>query len=187
MANYYYFVSSLSLLAYDQVPALTPAAFDAMCQEQLSREDYELVHHSHLAGFNNFDNVKTKNPVLNKWYYWEINLRNELVKLRAQKQNRDAAKYLHQAPYVFGADSIANEAFNQPQPLATEEVLDQARWSLLGDLENGHFFDIEKIIIYALKLQLLDKKRNRTANQGKEFFDHMIATKLTEMKAGEQK
>jgi hypothetical protein len=47
-------------------------------------------------------------------------------------------------------------------------MLDEARWRMLEELCVGHYFDLDFLIIYALKLLILERwQRIRTADGGR--------------------
>jgi hypothetical protein len=41
----------------------------------------------------------------------------------------------------------------------------------LDELESGHYFDIDKILVYALRLQILERKALFDEQKGREMFD----------------
>ncbi|MEW5817058.1 MAG: DUF2764 family protein [Spirochaetota bacterium] len=157
MSQYYYTVSSLPMLLFESESTIGIERFIETCKETLTGRDFELLNRTQ---FTISEHIVAKNEVLNNWYAWETALRNELVKLRAQKIGVEAAAYHVPGPDVLGAAEIAREAFNQESPLLGENVLNRARWKVLDDLEVGHYFDIEKLIVYYLRLQLLQRKSN---------------------------
>ncbi|MFW5685010.1 MAG: DUF2764 family protein, partial [Spirochaetota bacterium] len=64
----------------------------------------------------------------------------------------------------------AREAFSHDSPLSGEDALDRARWRFLDDLEAGHYFDLDRVVIYFLKLQLLARRRLFTRTRGEERY-----------------
>ena len=55
-------------------------------------------------------------------------------------------------------------------------VLLRHRWSLLDDFEVGHYFDIERLIIYYLKLQILWRKQQFNREDGTNVFERTYNT-----------
>jgi len=97
---------------------------------------------------------------------WEMSLRNDLVRLRAGKQNLDADEYCREAEPVYGTARIAAEAFMMDSPLKAELYLDKCRWLRIDELASGHLFDIEFIRSYRMKLLILERRSGFNAEFG---------------------
>jgi hypothetical protein len=95
--------------------------------------------------------------------------------LRGKKKGVEAEAYLVDSPWITTAQQLAREAFGQESPLQAEELLNRARWSYLDELEVGHYFDIEKILVYALRLQILARKALFEEDKGVEMFQKVYA------------
>ena len=102
---------------------------------------------------------------------WERCLRNELVKLRAQKKGIDVHSHFRGEESYRGLEDTAREAFQAESPLAAEEILARARWRFIEEIETGHHFDLDRLITYYLKLQLLERKNGMTPDTGKAKFE----------------
>ena len=173
MANqYYYTVSSLPMLMWDSDKFMTESEFLYACESTVAEKDFETLKASLLIPVQG---AVVTNPVLRSWYDWENTLRSELVKLRAAKKGTDAEKYISDNPGEAGVVEIAREAFNQASPLDGEKILDQARWDYLDMLEAGHMFDIGKLIIYYLKLQLLNRRAVLNKDKGQQEYEKIYA------------
>jgi hypothetical protein len=96
--------------------------------------------------------------VLQKWRYFDINLRNELARVRAARKKVDPLKYLrhdeYSEPQII---HIAALSLRNPSIFEAERALDLERWRLLDELSFGHYFDFDALIIYALKLLILER------------------------------
>jgi len=164
--QYYYTIASLPLLKSDSIPPLDIDDLYYTCRGNIHDSDFSLLKTISLepgdAGRVDF---------LQKWYGWETSLRNELVRLRSQKRNTDTEKHLREGDVYPGLSDLAREAFSQDSPLTAEEILNRARWSKLEELEVGHYFDMVKLMVYALKLQLLQRQNRFTDKLGREKFD----------------
>jgi len=96
--------------------------------------------------------------VLKKWFDYERQLRNELVKIRASRKHIDPERYIRGDEYSPAAISrLAIGAHRNPSILEGERMQDQARWQALSELSFGHYFDLDFLVIYALKLLILEK------------------------------
>ena len=173
MANqYYYTVSSLPMLMWDSDKFMTESEFLYACESTVAEKDFETLKAALLIPVQG---AAVTIPVLKSWYDWENTLRSELVKLRAAKKGTDAEKYISDNPGEAGVVEIAREAFNQNSPLDGEKILDQARWDYLDMLEAGHMFDIGKLIIYYLKLQLLNRRAVLNKDKGQQEYEKIYA------------
>lgn len=155
MSEYYYLIASLPAIGYDSEKTITIDAFLATCSEQLKSGDMEILKN---AGIRNLEDTDTTCRSLYKWREWEKNLRNQLAELRSRRKGLDPDQYKRKCREFIDLKEFSQNVFNQESPLAAEEMLNKARWSYLDDLEFGHYFDMDRLVIYYLKLQLLVRK-----------------------------
>ena len=150
-----------------------------LCAENLSVSD--------LNALMRIDEVDDQTPSggrLKRWFDWNLSLRVELAIFRAQKlgQDIDGDQGVEK---VSGTEEIAREAFNQESPLTGEEVLERARWGILEELEVGHYFDLQKLMVYGLKISILERKAQFDIDSGLENFKRIYSA-VTDAKIGEQ-
>jgi hypothetical protein len=176
LAQYYYLVASLPLLFYDSENVPSHEDFLVTCRQHISPGHYRLLV---ATSATDLQTTPASCKTLRLWRQWEISLRNELVRLRAKKQGREAEAYLVESPGVLDPQTIAREAFAQESPLQAEDTLNRGRWSFLDQLEVGHYFDIEKILIYALRLQVLARKALFDEEKGRKMFDKVYSEIIT--------
>jgi len=182
LRQYYFTVASLPMLRYNETPGITLDEFSGLCAQWLQHRDLQLVLN---AGLNDLGAKDPSSPVLESWQRWETSLRNELVKLRAQKKGMDPQRYLRSYLFMTRMPETVQEAAGMSNPLDSEMHLNRIRWNYLEELEVGHHFDPEKLVIYSLKLQLLERQRAMERRQGEERF-HQIYSQIEEtFKTGE--
>jgi hypothetical protein len=172
LAQYYYLVASFPLLFYDTERITSRREFLDLCGQHISPRHYQLLSSTSTT------DLRPTTPscgILDLWREWETSLRNELVRLRAKKRGTEAEAYLVDSPWIINAQQIAREAFGQESPLQAEDTLNRARWSYLDELEVGHYFDIEKVLVYALRLQILERKALFDKEKGREMFEKIYA------------
>lgn len=165
MGEYYYTVASLPMLTLNQEPPITVDYFLDTCSYTMSDSDFDTLSKSVSTPGD-----KAVHPIVEAWYNWERSLRNELVKMRAQKTNMDSEKYLREGESTTGVFDAAREAFAAANPKIAEEILNSARWRFLDELEASHNFDLTKLIVYYLKLQVAERKRIMTDVNGKKIY-----------------
>jgi hypothetical protein len=135
-----------------------PFSFDKfiqLCQDLIPEDDIKIIQ----AAYEDKDYAhKVVQPTLRKWYIFEIALRNELVKIRANKTHRDPLKYIRYTDDIEPIISrIAVNISRAPLIIEAERMLDQARWQMLDDFAIGHYFDLDYLIVYAYQLLILER------------------------------
>jgi hypothetical protein len=139
--------------------------FFSTCAELISPEDLLTLKNS------------LKDEGDSRYHDFETALRNELVRIRAQRKRLDAAKFLRRDGYADQWIShMAAGAYRNPSVIDAEKILDLERWRFLDELSIGHYFDIEVLMIYARKLSILEKwERVRIADSGKLLEEALTA------------
>ena len=154
MTNFYpYLISSLPMLHFGARPPFSFTRFLEICRDKISAEDFGLIELAQ-EGYA----YKGAQPTLKKWAVLETGLRNELVKIRASRKHLDPSKYIRDEEYA--GVHIAHVAMQAQRSLAileAERILDQERWRVLDELAVGHYFDLDALIVYALKLFILER------------------------------
>src|SRR3989338_3123305 len=164
-AYYTYFIATLPTLSFREKPPFSYAEFLNKGREFISEEDLATL--KKIPSWGEYAPKDTPSDVLKRWYDFDILLRNALVKLRAARKHQAADKYLRPpqeeiSPY---AAHIALSAHKNSSLLEAEIYLDEARWRFLDDLSFGHYFDRDFLIVYGLKLLILERwERIKTLN-----------------------
>ncbi|MFH1782598.1 MAG: DUF2764 family protein [Candidatus Omnitrophota bacterium] len=157
--KYYYLVSSLPFLEFGTKPPFSYSGFLKLCEGQLSEEDLN----------------SDTNLTLIEWKKFERNLKNELVKVRAEKRSVDAINFI-QGEHYPDPDTMhmAHWAINQDDILDTEASLDRFRWEKLEELKKGHYFDIDILIIYALQIKILERWNIIDSQDGVKILKELV-------------
>ena len=159
MDKYYYLTASLPLLKFTEAPLITREDFIAEAEKWLSGEDFFILS---KVDINNFLQDYKYTPLLKEYKEFEYSTREELALFRtARRQNIE---------YKMRKDlsGIIQEDIN---PLEIERKLLLLRWNFLEEQEIGHFFDLDFLIIYYLKLQILERLASFNKEKGKERFE----------------
>jgi len=176
MANYYaYFVSSLPGLRFGSKPPFPLNRLIDMAAGLLSDGDTEIL--KTISDGDTFS-WKTTRPIIRKWQAFETALRNELVRIRAARMRVDPLKYMrHENETDIAINHMAINAYRAPNILESERMLDEARWRVLDELVSGHYFDLDVVLAYALKLSILEKwERIRSADKTLLLENAMLPT-----------
>lgn len=171
--NYYYLLPSLPTLFFGHSPPFSGKELLELCEPLLEKKAFSYLSTSRLYGF---DEKALRPYIREKWLQWETSLRNELVILRAKKQKRKKPDDLRRYEFRKETKEIAQKAFLATSPEIAEEMLNRARWQCLDSLEYGHYFDLERLTIYYLKLQLLEKIYAVEPTIGKTKTDAFLLT-----------
>lgn len=154
-AYYPYLVASLPALSFNGTLPFSAAEFLEKCRGLIPGEDVAWLgkiaareESIYLAG----------QPTLKRYLAFDRALRNELVKARAGRKKLEPQKYLRQDGYASPwLSHVAMQALRNPSLLEAEESLDLERWHKLDELEAGHYFDLDYLIIYLFKLLILER------------------------------
>jgi hypothetical protein len=171
MGEYYYIVASLPLLRWGEAPPITHHEFLEVCDSQLGRGEREQIQWARLDP-EEIPMEKRLHPLLLQWAAFENTIRNELVRLRAEKTGRSGEEFLHREP---GFNSTAfrkvKAAAEHPSPYEAEIHLLRIRWEFLSGWEVGHTFDLTALIRYCLQLQILERMSLFDARRGHELLE----------------
>ncbi len=174
MSQYYFLVASLPLLNYEQRDAIEPSDFLELLADHLTGSDFRLVASATIDPPQ--EELSSPNPTLQAWIAYERGLRNALVRLRAGRRSVEPGHYLrpdergdHGDGSAYITDA-AREAMGHESPLSGEDALDRARWFSLDELEVGHYFDLDRIAIHYLRLQILARRRRFDRREGEARF-----------------
>ena len=168
MAEYYYTSASLPMVSFEQAPPVTAEYFLETCKYTLKDADYKILISALLL-----PEAGSDFPAVSKWRSWETTLRNELARLRAQNTGFDADEFIKECDFMTGAYSAAKDALSAADPAAGEYLLDKARWTFLDELELGHHFDLTKLVVYYLKLQIAERRSAMTKENGEKKYEEL--------------
>lgn len=161
---------------WEEKPLLTELSWE----DQLLGEYYE-----HARG--------TKNEFLAAWFEFNLNLHNILAAQICRKYNWDIKSA------VIGNNEVAQALRNsnardyglsgtlddlsQLMALADEEDLlereqkiESLKWTWLEEHSFFHYFSVEKLLSYLLKLQIIERRMELQKEKGQEKFDSVIGS-----------
>jgi hypothetical protein len=151
---YPYLVASLPMLHFGMKPPFSFEGFLEACRGFIPDGDYLLL--STLPQPEEYSREGTHHRLVQKWIGFDTALRNELARVRAGRRHLEPTAYLR--PDEYGGPSLGPgvlAAAAQASPLDAERALDEMRWKALDDLATGHYLDLELLLTYACKLQIL--------------------------------
>lgn len=168
--EFYYLISSLPMLTFGERPPLGSAEFLSSCRNSLDEGAW-----NRLSAVSVMPGGEPCCTVDRGWQAWETHLRNTLVTSRAGQLGLDPNPHRRPEQDVFPGDRRqVEEISGQANPLDRERALDRLRWQRLDDLAVGHEFDFNALVIYRLRLILLEKWATRTEDTGNTQCNTLI-------------
>jgi hypothetical protein len=161
MDKHFYIISQLPTLAFDKENAMTIESFLQEAKKWMRRCEFKFLSKVKL-----FDTIPHKKDprMWRQFKQYEIHLRQDLAQWR---KSRAEGREIKSADGVF---SIAKEG----NPLDVELYLLKYRWTFIEELEKVHHFDLEFLILYFLKLQILRRLNMFDKAKGFEVYQSVI-------------
>jgi hypothetical protein len=172
MASYYYFVATLPTLMDSAVPPFGHADFMARAAGQLKPKDYQVLECAGLSvpQDGQAPEAARRSGLLTRYYQWDASVRNELVRLRSQRLQKPADRHLKPGLPEWEGIKTAQAAFAADDPLQGELLIERDRWAFIEILGANHYFDMEYLVAYALKLQALERRQRFRDALGEEGY-----------------
>jgi hypothetical protein len=144
------------MLQFANSPALSLNDFLNRCAELIPENDAVLIRQALSTEAYALD--LSAPGVLLKWKEFDLALRNELVRARAVRKKVDPARFLRQDTHFdINITHIAQASLRHTSILEAERYLDLERWKALDEIARGHYFDLDFLLIYGLKLAILER------------------------------
>ncbi|MFH1202003.1 MAG: DUF2764 family protein [Candidatus Omnitrophota bacterium] len=160
MDRYYYLASSLPLLQFGKRPHIDREYFLNQAQKWVGARDFAILCQ---ADINEFSDKKKSTGLLREYDNFERLLREELKFIRARRgQDIDYTSLRQVSASVL-----------EGTPLEVERKLLFLRWQFIEEKELGHYFDLEFLGLYFLKLQILERLFSFDKQKGEAAFDRL--------------
>ncbi len=165
MDKYYYVVAQLPLLYFDKETTMTTQMFLEEAEKWLSSRDFAILSR---ARYDSTD-IEIKKPgLLRQYVEWEYTFRRELAAWR--KSVREGMDY---KPESFSVSLV-----KEGNPLEVERAMLKRRWDFIEQAEPDHHFDLEFLILYFFKLQILEKLSLFNKEKGLEIFQKISKVEI---------
>ncbi|UCD15706.1 MAG: DUF2764 family protein [Candidatus Omnitrophota bacterium] len=157
MSKYYYLVAQLPFLKFNGDLSITGESFLQEAEKWMERKDFRV-----LSGvdINDFWSEEKVSRLFRDYKRFELNLRRELLSSR----NPD---HLDAAARVSGA---VKEILALSTPLEIERKLLYLRWKFLEERVEGLYFDLDELVGYFLKIQILERLTTFNKDKGMVAF-----------------
>lgn len=174
MTKYYYTMAALPTLRLEEKAPISEEKFLQFAEDTVKAGDYQIILKCQLGsteptGFSFADRILS----------FEKELRLELAEARMAKLKFDSPMPL---PESDGRDVLTEKVrniINADSPLEAESAMNQVRWGFLEEMGVSHFFDMEALIVYYFKLQIVMRQEKFEREPGREAFQETYS-KVTE-------
>jgi hypothetical protein len=170
LKNHYYTLAALKTIRLGEKIPITEEYFLQFAEDTIDAKSYQVLLKSRWGlteptGFSFADRILS----------WEKELRLELAKARILKRPFETPLNLQASDGSYSLLEQARAAMALDSPLDAERYLDQLRWSFLEDMGARHYFDLEALVVYYLKLQLALRQEKFQEELGRDSFEKEYA------------
>lgn len=170
MRNYYYTVAALETIRLGEKITISEEYFLQLAEDTMDAKDYQVLLKSRWGlteptGFSFADRILS----------WEKELRLELAKARISKLPFDTSPNLQDSDGSYNLLEQVRAVMALDSPLEAERYLDQLRWNFIEEMGACHFFDLEALVVYYLKLQLAMRQEKFQEEPGRDSFEKEYA------------
>ena len=160
MDKYYYITSQLPHLFFDRETSITIEYFLQESKKWLGSKEYEILSQIKINDIS-FDKKSPK--VWQQFKEYETEFRNDLTQWRKSLGTGQEYK-----PTSFSLSLV-----KEGNPLEIERRLLKRKWDFIESIEQGHHFDLELLMLYHLKLQILQRLFLFNKEKGMETFKNI--------------
>ena len=172
MDKYYYFAAQLPLLKFTEKSYVDEEYFLTEAKKWLKDKDLLILSQVNI---NFFQPRNEDNKVLRDYKDFERALRQRIASFRTP-EGAALAKGKTSPELILGEGF--DLSLNENTPLEIEVALLRLRWQFIENLEGGHSFDLEALILYFLKLQIQKRLLTFDKEKGTAVFDELSAVAL---------
>ncbi len=171
MPAYYYLRSTLPTLLPASAPPFSFRGFLERCEGRMKDAEFRVLAAAEAPESDVGDGATVRRSrVLSSFRTWDRALRNELARLRAHRLGKTPEKFLRPGDPEWEGVRTAQAAAQCEDPLEGELVIEREKWAYVERLESGHYFDLDALTAYALKLRILERKARFEAERGEASY-----------------
>ena len=157
--KYYYLVASLPYLKFGEKPGITSGEFLEECSKWLSPADLALIK-----------KIDISKP-LTDGGDTELLSRLKSFDMRARRVLADIRRDIH--PTERGLHERAKEVLGDKNPLDKERAIEKVRWDFSEGEEFKYTFDVNSLILYYIKIQILERLAGFEKEKGQKVFEEL--------------
>ena len=147
--------------------------------------------------------MKSKNPFIASWFEFNLNINNILAAFAARKYKMNVAEVIVGDTDVCemlrtsnARDFGLSETLDYFEPLQRlvetddlverEKKVDQLKWKWLEDASFFHYFTVERLFVFLLQLEMIERWVLLDKEKGSELFRQMIQNLNDEVQIPEE-
>lgn len=162
--KYYYLISSLPYLIFDVKKQIQIEDFLGESEKWLSKKDIKILKDTDS---NNLLPGQEDTDIVKEWKRFNTNLREE-IKIMRLAQKTHSKEIL--------TENLKN-IYEEKNPLLMEKRFEKTRWEFIEQREFLYNFDINALILYFLKLQILERINIFNKADGMKTFEELSEAK----------
>jgi len=167
---YYSLVASLPALQIGDEPSVSTEEYIGTCAQWVTEREEQILRKVLLA-----DPDIAPCPLCTAWNNIETQLRNAVIRHRAQKLGVDAKEFLQPHDGFSGTiEALVTDAFTRNDPVELEQELARGRWKLAEELIGQDPFSFEKVLAYGIQLKIVERWNRMDVHKGKETLEAVI-------------
>ena len=170
MAEYYYFASTLPMLDMTKEAPISYSGFMAAAKDNLSARDYRDLEKAVLSPSGD----SAKLPVVRSWQEYVGKIRRMMNSMRAQKLGFPGYERKESGDRLL--EEKIRRIIEDLDPLQAERAVLSLYFDFLSSEEDGSPFSSRALMIYALKLQLIERSSSFSEEKGSKEFDRLYKT-----------
>lgn len=147
--------------------------------------------------------MKSKNPFIASWFEFNLNINNILAAFAARKYKMNVAEVIVGDTDICemlrtsnARDFGLSETLDYFEPLQRlvetddlverEKKVDQLKWKWLEDASFFHYFTVERLFVFLLQLEMIERWVLLDKEKGSELFRQMIQNLKDEVQIPEE-
>ncbi len=159
MANkYYYLISSLPYLTFEGDSRPAREYFISECRKWLVPRDLTTLLDADISSIE----VKPIDTgLIKEWKEFRMDLRKAISEVRSARKISSERRI----------PDLVKEVFDQGTPLDMEKTLEKMEWDFLEEKEIDYHFDLNWLIVYSLKIGILERLAEFDKERGRQVFE----------------
>jgi hypothetical protein len=189
----------------DRIPSgyAVPAYFEAFIREyyarleELSMTEHPVLWEDKLSSLYYNEAVKCRNKFMSSWFEMNLDINNVMTAVNCRNHGLDKERFIIGNNEVAGqlrssnardfnvansVDSLAEvmQISEEKDLRIREKRIDVLRWNWLEEHTLFRFFDIESVIAYLLRLEMIERWLTLDNASGRETFRNLVHTMKNE-------
>ena len=162
-SGYYYLTASLPYLFFAGQEFVSSGDFLAECEKWLTPEDLSVLQKIDDKNTGDEEIEPDTDNAAGQWKSFNQNLEEGLAAVRRANKSPAKVKVPEMLPGVF----------EERTPLLMEKRIERLKWDFIDQQESWYQFDLNWLIIYLLKIRILERLAVFDKKKGEEVFKQL--------------